>query len=89
MKFVRLTRRTRETETSQHPEKKKSTKIPPVAASKWGSLKSPAPEVISPASEGTLVVDSISRARGYHVLQWRIQRKAISRELADLMKVKV
>lgn len=70
-----MTKRTRGTETSQYLEEKKSTEIPPVAASERGTaqshhqlahqengLESPATEGDSPVSEGALVVSSMSRA---------------------------
>ncbi len=72
-------RRTGGTETSQYPEEKKSTEIPPVAASERGAAQSqhqylpqekglerPAIKGDSPVSETVSVVNSKSRAG--HVL---------------------
>ncbi len=68
-------RRTGGTETSQYPEEKKSTEIPPVAASERGAaqnqhqpyhqrngLERPAKEGDSPVLEGGMVVSSTSKA---------------------------
>ncbi len=72
-------RRTGGTETSQYPEEKKSTEIPPVAASERGGAQShqryehqenglerPAVKGDSPVSEDAGIVSSKSRAG--HVL---------------------
>ncbi len=68
-------RRTGGTETSQYPEEKKSTEIPPVAASERGGaqnqhqpahqrngLERPAREGDSPVLEGVWGVSSMSKA---------------------------
>ncbi len=68
-------RRTGGTETSKYPEEKKSTEIPPVAASErgtaqslnqlvcqWNGLERPAIQGDSPVHEGTQAVSSMSRA---------------------------
>ncbi len=68
-------RRTGGTETSQYPEEKKSTEIPPVAASERGGaqnlhqpqhqrngLERPAREGDSPVLEDGVVVSSMSKA---------------------------
>lgn len=68
-------RRTWGTETSKYPEEKKSTEIPPVAASErgtaqnlnqfvqqWKPLESGAIQGDSPVHEAALIVSSMSRA---------------------------
>ena len=73
--YIGQWKRTGRTETSKYPEEKKSTEIPPVAASERGGarnhhqrlhqengLESPATEGDSPVSEGAEVVGSTSRA---------------------------
>ena len=68
-------KRTGGTETSKYPEEKKSTEIPPVAASErgaaqslnqhvwqWNGLESPAIQGDSPVHKSACVVNSKSRA---------------------------